>query len=379
MRTTRRCLLLLWLSLLCACQQGKKGTDGGNEECMEMKYATLIQLKEGEGYVAAEFRNPWDSTRVLHRYVLVPKDAELPSRLPEGDIIRTPLSRMLVYVSVHASLFNELGGLGAIAAVGDGEYMHIDRLQRDIKAGRVPDLGSSTAINTEQIIDLDPDAVVISAMEDNNDYAKLLHVGIPVVECADYMETGPLARAEWMRFYGRLIGKGREADSLFTCIEKRYNDLKMKVKDAKEKPTVLDGKKQNSSWYVAGMLSTVGQMIADAGGQYAFPEELSTGSMPYSPEVVLDRGQDCDIWMLKYYKEDGDLTYNDISSTWQGYTQLKAYRDRRVYGVNLSRTEFYMATPFHPDVLLREYIHILHPEAMEADFEPRFFKKIVAP
>ena len=375
-RAFGRILLLTCMVLMAACQGEKKGANG-REQSVEMKYATLIEMKEGEGYTSAEFRNPWDSTQVLHRYVLVPKDAELPANLPEGDVIRTPLKRLLVYVSVHASLLDELGALQTIGAVGDGQYMYIDQLQEDIKSGKVVDCGTSKAINVEQVIDFDPDAVIISAMEDNNSYAKLLGVGIPVIECCDYMETGPLQRAEWMRFYGRLVGKGAEADSLFAKIEQDYNSLMGKVSQIKERPSVLDGKRLDASWYVAGKASTVGQLIEDAGGAYVFDDETSNGSVPYSPEVVLDRGADADIWMLKYYKESGELTYQDLQDDWQGYTRLKAYGDRRVYGVNLSHTNFYMVTPFHPEVLLREYIHIFHPGLLEPGFEPTYFKPIV--
>ena len=369
-------MMLLCMLVTTSCQYaGQKA--GGEEQEIEMRYATLLKMKEGNGYVAAEFLNPWDSTRVLHRYVLVPRDAELPAQLPEGDLIRTPLRKMLVYVSVHSALFNELGALDAIGAVGDGQYMYIDRLQADIRSGKVLDCGTSKAINAEQIIDFDPDAVIISAMEDNNSYAKLLNVGIPVVECADYMETGPLQRAEWMRFYGLLVGKGVQADSLFAAIEHDYNSLRDKVKNIPHKPTVLDGKKLNSSWYIAGAASTTGQMITDAGGQYIFLDETSNGSVPYSPEVVLDRGADADVWMLKYYKEEGEPTLTDLASDWDGYTRLKAYRQQQVHVVNLSHTDFYMVTPFHPEVLLKEYIHILHPEVVEPNFTPTYYKKVV--
>ncbi len=368
--------LLAGLVLMCACQQGKQSSTEGDKH-IEMKYATMIQLKEGDGYVAAEIKNPWDSTRVLHRYVLVPKDSELPSNLPDGDLIRTPLSRMLCYVSVHASLFNELGALDAIGAVGDGEYMYIDKLQEDIRSGKVVDCGKSKAVDVEKVIEFSPDAVIISAMEDNNSYSKLFNVGIPVIECCDYMETGPLQRAEWMRFYGLLVGKQALADSTFATIEKEYNLLKDKVKDAKNKPTVLDGKKLNSSWYVAGYESTVGRIITDAGGLYVFHDETSNGSVPYSPEVVLDRGVDADIWMLKYYKDEGDLTYDDIAADWDGYTRLKAFNNHRVYGVNLSHTDFYMVTPFHPEVLLREYVHIFHPEVFGEDFKMKYYQEVL--
>lgn len=362
------------ITALMSCQSGFQASSEA-EGGIEMKYATMISLKKGDGYTAAEFKNPWDSTKVLHRYVLVPKDAEMPANLPDGDIIRTPISNMLCYVSVHSSLFNELGALDAIGAVGDSKYMYIDKLQEDIKSGKVKECGASKAINVEQIIDVSPDAVIISAMEDNASYAKLLNVGIPVIECADYMETGPLERAEWMRFYGMLVDKKEKADSIFSQIETEYNELKEKVKDLPNKPTVLDGKKLNSAWYVAGNKSTTGQLITDAGGKYIFTDETSNGSVPYSPEVVLDRGIDADIWMLKYYKDD-KLTLKDIENDWFGYSKLKAFKDKRIYAVNLDKTDFYMVTPFHPEVLLREYVSFFHPEVMPEGYTTKYYEII---
>lgn len=357
-----------------SCQSGFQASSV-EESGIEMKYATMISLQEGEGYTAVEFKNPWDSTKILHRYVLVPKDADMPANLPEGDIIRTPLSNMLCYVSVHSSLFNELGALDAIGAVGDSKYMYIDKLQEDIKSGKVKECGASKSINVEQIIDISPDAVIISAMEDNASYAKLLNVGIPVIECADYMETGPLERAEWMRFYGMLVGKREKADSIFSQVETSYNELKNKVKDLPNNPTVLDGKKLNSAWYVAGIKSTTGQIITDAGGKYIFTDETSNGSVPYSPEVVLDKGIDADVWMFKYYKDD-KLTLNDIESDWFGYSKLKAYKSKNVFAVNLNKTDFYMSTPFHPEVLLKEYVSFLHPEVIEEGYKTTYYEKI---
>lgn len=358
---------------LASCGDGSTAAVSGRD--MEMRYATLLSLKEADGFTVAEIKNPWDSTKVLHRYILVPKDMDMPQHLLEGDVVRTPVSNMLCYVAVHASLFNELGALDAIGAVGDGEYMYIDKLQERLKSGKVKDFGTSTAIAIEKIIDFSPDAVVISAMEDNNSYAKLLKVGIPVVECADYMETGPLQRAEWMRFYGRLVGKGKEADSIFLAVEKEYNSLKDKVKNVKSRPTVLDGKKLNSSWYVPGINSTVGQMITDAGGKYVFEDEKSNGAVPYSPEVVLDRGADADIWMLKHYSAK-QPTYSDLADEWQGYAKLKAFKKHNAYVVNLQKSDFYMNTPYHPEVLLREYVNIFHPELGGKYSDNKYFRKV---
>lgn len=375
MRSLTKLLLYMCMLFLVSCQ-GQHIASIGEEREVALKYATGISIKEGDGYVSVEFKNPWDSTSVLHRYVLVPKDSLLPDNLPEGDVVRTPLERILCYVSIHASLFYELGASEAIGAVGEAEYIRNPALQQAIQAGKVLDCGSATVLNIEKILDFYPDAVFVSAMENNSSYAKLIQMGIPVIECADYMETGPLARAEWMRFFGMLVGKGSEADSLFETVESRYLALKSRVKDVSVKPTVLDGMKINSNWYVAGSTSTVGQLIADAGGCYVFSDEKKGGSVPYSPEVVLERGEDADIWMLKYNTEGGSLSYTELNEAWKGYSQLKSFRQRKVYGVNLLTTDFSEATPFHPELLLREYVHIFHPELLDDSAPNIYFQEL---
>lgn len=358
----------------CATRQGETATDG---ESIEMRYATLLSLHQGEGYISAEIRNPWDSTKVLHRYVLVPKASEMPQNLPKGDVIRTPLEHAVFFTSVHVSLINQLGAYGSIAGVCDSEYMYLDRLQGDIKAGRISDCGKGTAPNIEKIIDLSPDAVLLSPFENSGSYGKLGTIGIPIVECADYMETSALGRAEWMRFYGLLTGRQAEADSIFAGIEKRYNDLKASVANAAgggKNPTVILDKRFGSTWYMAGANSPTGRMLADAGADYIFNSEKSSGAMPYDPEVVFDRGQQADLWLIKY-NQDADLTYSQLAQEWTNYSKFEAFKHKNVYGCNMSKVQFYEETPFHPDLLLRDYIVIFHPEAID-DHTLRYFSKL---
>ena len=365
-------VILSVLQALTSCGGGSTASFDG--EPVTMRYATLLKMTEGDGYVAADVKNPWsnDSTTLLHRYILVPRNEQLPENLPEGELIRTPLQKAVIYTSVHASLINQLGGYDAIKGVCDVKYMYLDKLQEDVKAGKIINCGESVNPNIERIIDLSPDAILLSPFENSGSYGRLGKLGIPIIECADYMETGPLSRAEWMRFYGMLVGHQQEADSLFHEVETDYNETAALVKDSHAKPTIVAEKKLGDSWYVAGANSTMGRMYADAGADYIFSDEAASGSVPYDPELVFDRAQQADLWLIKY-NQATPLTLQQLGKEWPNYTRMKPYMTHHVYGCNLSQVPFYEETPFHPNILLRDLISIFHPATLQGH-TPRYFQ-----
>ena len=203
---------------------------------MPLRYAENITLKDAGDYTVAVVRNPWDTTKVLHTYILVPSDTEMPSDRPEGTVVRTPLESSLVYSSVHSSLISELGAGDAITGVCDAQYIHTQRLAERIDSGIIADCGSGMSPNIERIIELHPHAILFSPYENSGGYGKIEQLGIPLIECADYMETTPLGRAEWMKFYGMLYGRYDEAEKLFNETEHGYNSLKSAVDSIARRP-----------------------------------------------------------------------------------------------------------------------------------------------
>lgn len=373
----RKIFVFFWLMLLflfSACDIKRQEGSVAEGVMLEMKYSDLLSLTQCDGYVYAQIKNPWDSTAMLHSYVLVEKGKELPADMPKGDVVRIPLDNSVVYTSVHCSLVDELGAYAAIKGVCDLQYIDIDKLQQDCKAGKIVNLGESVSPDIEAVIDISPDAILLSPFQNSGTYGKLGKLGIPIVECADYMETSAMGRAEWMKFYGLLYGCREHADSLFAEIEKDYNSLKAIAASAKHKPSVIVDLKFGSSWYVAGGNSTVGRILADAGADYIFKDEKAQGSVPYAPEMVFDRGCDAEFWVMKYNQET-DKTYDEIASEYSSYTQIKAFKDKNVYACNTRHVAFYEETPFHPNLLLRDYIKVFHPELLK-DYKLRYYSKL---
>ena len=354
--------------LLVSCQVGK--TQAGDNmdagDTIPMKYAQhLTMVKHGEEYTEVILANPWKEGTLLHHYILVPKGKEgnetvtrLALRRASAarcatDTVRTPVTSSVVFTGPHCQLMYELGCKNAISGVCDMNYINIPDIRK-----RVVDCGSSMQPDIERIISLKPEALLVSPFENSGGYGKLDKLHIPIIEAADYMETSPLGRAEWMKFYGMLFDKN--ADSLFTCIEQDYQHLKAVARKLPQGLSVLTERKTGSVWYVPGGQSTIGILLKDSNARYVFEDDLHSGSLAMSPEQILSKGKDIDVWAFKYFG-GAPLTRAQLLQEYDGYKALHCFANPQIYEVDTSTEPYFELTSFHPEILLREFILLSHP------------------
>lgn len=368
--------IVTWVLLLSACGGGSKTSSLQAEgDTVRMKYSSLLQIVKHADYTVVTIRNPWDTLKVLHTYLLADREKPLPEHLPEGTVVRTPLQKSVIYSSVHCSLWSELDELKGIGGVCGLEYIKLPQIQEGCRNGSIVNVGNSMNPDIERIIDLRPDAILLSPFENNGGYGRVGKLNIPIIECADYMETSALGRAEWMRLYGLLLGKEAQADSLFAGIEKEYLTLTQQVKSQNlKRPTVISEMKNSSAWYIPGGNSTMGRLYQDAGADYVFAYLSNSGSVPLAFETVFDRGGNADIWLIKY-NQPQDKTYSELERDYAPYARFKAFQDRKVYGCNTDHVPFYEESPFHPELLLKDLIKIFHPELLP-DYDLKYFSNL---
>ena len=430
---------LLTLLVLTACQGGKT-TAGEAEEgdTLKMEYAKLLTIvKHGEKgtasldedtesaeyqYAEVNVANPWKAGTLLHRYILIPKGEEgdktvamLAKRRSMGarcttDTVRTPVERSAVFIAPHCQLMYELGCQQAIRGVCDLNYINIpDVRKRAASAGNaaagkassekassgnassgnasaqnsIVDCGSSMAPDIERIIALKPEAILLSPFENSGGYGKLDKLHIPIIEAADYMESSPLGRAEWMKFYGMLFGNEEgisngisgtcelRADSLFSKIEKEYLKLKAEAGKLPKGLSILTERKTGNVWYVPGGQSTIGILLKDANARYIFSDDQHSGSLAMSPEQILAKGKQVDVWAFKYFG-GAPLSQAQLLQEYDGYKALAAFNRGNIYQVDTSTVPYFELTSFHPELLLREFIILAHGERFG---KLRFYKK----
>ena len=366
MRYTKTILFPLVMAcgvLLMLAQCRKNGTSVHNEQgdTLAMRYATWLQIVKYDGYTTVSIANPWKEGIPLHRYVLVDKHRPLPDHLPEGTVIRTPIERAVIFTASHCQLLGWLHGERQLAGVADLKYMSIPWVQQGVREGTITDCGDGMNPVVEKIIDMAPDLLMLSPFENSGGYGQLEDIHIPLMECADYMETSALGRAEWMRLYGMLFGKEEVADSLFNVMHQSYMALKDSARKATVQRSIITEKLTGSTWYVAGGESSVGRLIADANGRYAWADDKHSGSLSMTFETVLDKAGQSDVWIFNHFGS-GRLTYSRLASEYPGYKEMKAFKEHNTWYVDTQQVTYFEEVPFRPDFLLRDYICLLHPE-----------------
>lgn len=378
--------------LVVACQGGKTASGEGGDT-LQMKYAELLTIvKHNDGaYTEAIIENPWKKGTTLHKYILVPKGnegdetvARLKDDIRENatlqmgshcDIVRTPLESNVVFTAPHCQLMYELGCKNAITGVCDKDYINIPDIKERVKLSDgkastsdtdkvIIDCGSSMQPDMERIIALKPEGLLISPFENSGGYGKLDKLHIPIIETADYMETSPLGRAEWMKFYGLLFKSEERSDSLFSSIEKEYLALKAEATKLPQGLSILTERKMGSVWYVPGGKSTMGILLKDANAKYIFADDTHSGSLAYGPERILSKGTQVDVWAFKYFGGKA-LSKNDLLAEYEGYKVLKAFNSNSIYQVDTSTQPYFELTSFHPEILLREFIILAHPKVTQ--------------
>ena len=344
----------------------KAKSDGKSGDTIHYEHAELLTTVLYADHVEVGIKNPWRKGELLDKYYLVRREDSVSfskTSHKDGTTIVVPVTRAIVGMSPLCQLMMWLGCQDKVCGVIDANYLNIPQMSKAISDGTVYDCGSSMSPNIEQVVQARAQTAFLSAFE-GSDNSKLTRTGRAVVECAEYMETSALGRAEWMKFYGMLMGCGRQADSLFARVTSEYDRLKAGAAKAATRPLVLTERIYGDTWFCPGGNSTVARMISDAHARYAFHNDSHQGSLPLSEETVISKASDADIWLFTY-SGDHPLTKKELLTECRGYSQIKAFQTNGIYQCNNMTSRFFDETSFRPDFLLADYVRIFHPEIFD--------------
>lgn len=321
-----------------------------------MRYAHNVAVYAVDSGYRVEVLNPWDST-VLLGDCFVPKQG---------------FSSVISFSSTQWSVFIELDEIDRVKGILEGRNIHSPKMKQLLANGVVKDVGTESAKNMELMIQLHPDIILYSPYFDGNQ-DPLRVTGAILFPFADYLESTPLGRAEWIRVVGLLAGCPERADAWFNDIERRYDELKDLCADVQQRPTVFSDLPFNGQWYVAGGKSYIAQLFADAGADYLWKDNPSTASFPLDSETILAKAKHADFWRVAN-SSSLPMTYETLKRENSIYTLFDAFKNRKVFVCDIQKTGYFETSQIEPDVLLADFIAIFHPEVM-AEYKPGYQPK----
>lgn len=369
-------LILVFLNFACESPQKEKFDFKSLPE-KEVKYASTFSIYEADNFKVIEVKEPWPEAEKSLVYALAENPDKLPKNFEYHHFIKLPIEKMVVTSTTHIPSLEHLGDLNKLIGFPGLDYISSKQARELIGQGKIKELGKNENINTELLISLAPEIVVGFAIEGSNKSLNTLEkMGVPVLYNSDWLEKNPLGKAEWLKVFGLLTGKEKEAFKAFEEIEKSYLQTKKIASETTDQPLVISGAMHNDRWYLPYGNSWQGKLLEDANAKYIFDYTSGSGSIALAFEKVLEKGRQAEFWI-------GPAQYTSLNQLLDNnthYKKFKAFQDKKVYGTALITGKtggviYYELGPNRPDLVLKDLVKILHPKLLKKH-KLQFFKAL---
>lgn len=298
--------------------------------------------------------SPWQKNNVMAEYALT-----------------QALNRVVCTSATHIGFMHELGLTDKVVGVcRPNRIYNLTDQQRN----KMIDIGDDIQPNMEAILLAKPDAVIISTYAEGDEVpGQIEALGIPVFYCNEWTETSPLARAEWIRFFGACFNCLDRADSIYLAVQQAYNasvaSQQHKANNAKPSTlasvSLMSGMSFRGTWYVPTGGTFMGHLFRDAGAAYRYANNTSSSSLPLTMEQALQDFADADVWVGCNAYTLEELRAIDAKHTW-----FKAYQTGKVYNfyrrsLPSGANDFWESGTVHPERILSDLNKVLSGDTTE--------------
>lgn len=374
------CYKLVFIPIICivvACSKPPKNkeiTAGAPHSNTSIKYAKGFDIQQYNGYKKLIIKSPYPDAEQYQEFILVSN----PKMDFDGKTkIDIPVKKIVATSTTHIPMIEILEQTESLIGFPTTDFISSKATRDRVNKGLVKDLGNEQDFNTEVLLELHPDVLIAFSMGNSTKlYSNIEKNGIPVIYNGDWLEATPLGRAEWIKFFGALYDRDKEADSIFTAIEIAYLKAKEIALQAKTRPQILSGVLYKDKWNLPAGESFTAQLYRDANADYYWSETEGQGSIILSFESVFEKAQHADFWIGSGYY----TTMEDLDEANAHYKEFDAYKHKEVYSFSKRRSEnggveYFEFGPLQPHIILKDLVKVIHPELLP-DYQPYFLLKL---
>jgi len=356
--------ILASLLLLASCVSNKKTSlEAFNQDIYTPEYASGFKILGADNVQSTLIQvfNPWQGAKDVETSYFISRNGEQAPAGFTGPTIPAGAKQIVCMSSSYIAMLDALGQVDRIVAVSGIDYVsnpYIIAHKDSIK-----DMGPE--MNYELLLGLKPDVVLLYGIGDAQTAVtdKLKELSIPYMYVGEYLEESPLGKAEWMVALSELTDSREKGIEIFSEIPKRYQTLKDLTASVEQRPTVMFNTPWNDSWIMPSTKSYMAQLVNDAGADYIYKENTSNSSAPIGLETAYGLIQKADYWINVGMAS----TLDELKAVNPKFTDAKSVREKTAYNNNLRLTatggnDYWESAVVRPDIVLRDLIHIFHPE-----------------
>lgn len=346
--------------------QSQSKQEEGNE--VIPKYAKGFTITEHDGYRTLKLIRTGESASGYDEFKLTDRSKTGEDQSKDG--IPVPCKRIICLSSTQLTYFYALDDISSVVGINSSRHHFNNKMKLALKNGEIKQVGKEGAFNIELIASLNPDLILVSPFKAGG-YDALLNLGFTLVPMGAYEEETPLGRAEWIKMIALFLGREKQADSLFSSIESRYDSLRTIASTISHRPTIFSGIMKSGNWYVPGGNSFYAHYFRDAGAQYVFDDDKK-GAAPMSFEAVYEKAAHSDYWRILLPAEK-EFDKRALLASDNRYGDFDAFKNDKIIVCRMRQRPYYEESAIKPDVILADYIHHLHPELLPG-YKPYFYE-----
>lgn len=356
-------ILFAFLLIISGCKKQDSSFFDSNNH---VEFAEHLRITAFEAGYVVQVIHPWPGNEQQYTWVLHRANAQIHDTLSAFPRIQIPIQKIVVTSTTHIPALEMLGKIEHLVGFPNTNYISSTHVRKQIEQGLIQDLGNGAALNTELLMKLKPDVIVNFGVDKEHTAHKTLEkLKIITLYNADWVETSPLGRAEWLLLFGCLFDEFELANEKFDEIKKKYNSTRTLAALNSKRPSVMSGSPYEGKWYVPQGESWASQLIQDAGGNYIWKSLEGNGSAMLSVEDVVISAQKADFWIApgQFY------AYKQLAKADPMIQHLEAYKNQKIYTFSLKKGKtggviYYEEASARPDKVLEDMVKILHPNTL---------------
>lgn len=345
-------ILPLLLLLLGACTQKSNSTAINSIEFEQPIYAQLFHFEKNS----------------QNEIELVVNDADTGNEIFRSTALDHP--KTIVLSTTHIGSLQALNQLQLI--IGCPSLNFVANTNLKARKDSLIQINNESELPLEKIFYSKAQLFIHSAYTPELNQHKLLSdKNIISLPNQDWKETSPLARAEWVKAIGFLIGEYERAKEVYQNIEKNYLFLKQEAAKLPYSKTAICGNIYADYWNTPAKDSYAAQLLRDAKIDYRYKDVGGKTTLSLTLEQVIAENTQSFIWINPGLASKKEL----LQSNPKAYL-IPAFEKDAIYCYSHNNNYYWENSLVYPDRILSDLIQIAHPNQSIVTDRLYFYQKV---